>query len=330
MIQDAGSARSGDQPLVSVIIPAFNVAKYINRTLASVCEQTYPHVEIIVIDDGSTDETADIAKSFGDPRIIYHRQENAGQGPARNHGMRLARGDFITFLDADDYYLPSKIEEQVLALLEHPEPSACYCSILNFYSDRPTELLAKYRGYSGNIFPKLMTFSTFVQPNTLMIRRQVMDVVGFWNETRYYPEDWEYSLRIAKAGFSFHFIDKALVAVELRPGSNTTMDIQWILKSNLLSLIYSLSKEMSESEKQEYGIPKLIESTKMKLAAAYLIVGNRRKYARTVMSMKNLLLAIPSGLFIPVMWLMPIGVVQRTAVSLWKWHTRRSFAAAAV
>jgi glycosyltransferase involved in cell wall biosynthesis len=327
MIQDANPV-VGPQPLVSVIIPAFNVAKYLNRALASVASQTYSNVEILVIDDGSTDETGPIARSFADSRIVYRYQKNAGQGPARNHGMRIARGDFITFLDADDYYLPTKIEEQVTALREHPERSACYCGVLNFYSDRPAELLYRFRGYSGNIFPELVTFATFVQPNTLMIRREVVAAVGYWNETRYYPEDWDYSLRIAKAGFSFHYVDNPLVAIELRPGSNTSMDIQWILKTNQLGLIRSLSEDMSDSERRKYRIPELIESTKAKLAVAYLIVGNRREYTRTVLSMKNQLLAIPSRLFIPVLWLMPVSVVRRMAMSLWEWHTRRTFAAA--
>ncbi|PJA94745.1 hypothetical protein CO130_02855, partial [Candidatus Jorgensenbacteria bacterium CG_4_9_14_3_um_filter_38_10] len=88
-------------PLVSIIIPAYNAEKYIQRALESALAQTYKDIEIIVIDDGSTDKTAEIIKTYQDPRIIYFFQKNQGQGPARNNGIKKSQGEYITFLDAD-------------------------------------------------------------------------------------------------------------------------------------------------------------------------------------------------------------------------------------
>jgi len=95
-------------PRFSVIIPAYNSATTLARAVDSVLAQSYPAQEIIVIDDGSTDETADIAGRYGD-KLRYLRQDNAGVSSARNHGARIAKGDWLTFLDADDWYYPNRL-----------------------------------------------------------------------------------------------------------------------------------------------------------------------------------------------------------------------------
>ena len=99
-------------PLVTVIITAYNTEKYVKQAIESVIGQTYQHLEIIVVDDGSTDQTGTIAQSFGD-KILYVRQENKGESGARNTGVMRATGEYISFLDADDYYVPEKIEKEV-------------------------------------------------------------------------------------------------------------------------------------------------------------------------------------------------------------------------
>jgi hypothetical protein len=109
-------------PLVSVIIPAFNSGDFIGRSIKSVLNQTYPHYELIVIDDGSSDNTAEVIGGISSG-IVYGRQENLGPSAARNHGVRLARGEFIAFLDSDDYWLPAFLSICVDFLNRHPEAS---------------------------------------------------------------------------------------------------------------------------------------------------------------------------------------------------------------
>jgi len=106
-------------PLVSVIIPAYNATAFLGETLDSVLAQTYPNLEIIVVDDGSTDDTPDLLGSYGD-RIRVLRQANSGQATARNHGAREAHGELLAFLDSDDLWDPDKIARQVELLDRFP------------------------------------------------------------------------------------------------------------------------------------------------------------------------------------------------------------------
>jgi glycosyltransferase involved in cell wall biosynthesis len=112
--------------IVSVIIPTYNSAKYIEETLHSACEQTYHSLEIIVVDDCSTDETASLVKALKDPRVRLIRQdENGGAGVARNAGVAVASGRFIAFLDSDDIWFPTKIEKQI-AFMKENAVTSCY------------------------------------------------------------------------------------------------------------------------------------------------------------------------------------------------------------
>lgn len=106
-------------PLVSIIIPAYNYARYLDKALTSCREQTYKHLEIIVIDDGSTDNTRDVVARF--PEVVYLFQQNRGVSAARNNGLARATGAFIAFLDADDYLLPESVALRVELLKSHPD-----------------------------------------------------------------------------------------------------------------------------------------------------------------------------------------------------------------
>jgi glycosyltransferase involved in cell wall biosynthesis len=110
-----------DNPLVSIIIPTYNYGKYIRKALTSCLNQTYRNIEIIVIDDGSRDDTGEIVTSFTDPRIIYRLQKNQGVSVARNKGLDAAAGEFITFLDADDYLMADSVKIRVDALQSYTE-----------------------------------------------------------------------------------------------------------------------------------------------------------------------------------------------------------------
>src|SRR5215213_6400356 len=119
------SETQGGLSMVAAIIPVYNGASQIQRSIESVLAQTRQVDEVIVIDDGSTDQTADVVRSYGD-RVRLLQQKNAGVAAARNHGMREARSQWIAFLDHDDAWLPEKIEEQLGALEAKPEARVCY------------------------------------------------------------------------------------------------------------------------------------------------------------------------------------------------------------
>ena len=114
---------------ISVVIPAYNHGRFLREAIDSVLAQTYAPLEIIVVDDGSTDDTEQIVRSYGD-RVRYIRQQNAGVGAARNNGIANARGEYVAFLDSDDLWLPEKLAVQVEYMRRHPECAACavpYC-----------------------------------------------------------------------------------------------------------------------------------------------------------------------------------------------------------
>lgn len=121
-----------EKPLVSVIIAAYNAEQYIEETLDSILNQSHQVLEIIVVDDGSIDRTAEIVKAFH-PRVRYAYQENSGScASPRNHGLRIARGKYLTFFDADDIMLPKKIEQQVREMEENPSAVLCVINYCNF------------------------------------------------------------------------------------------------------------------------------------------------------------------------------------------------------
>lgn len=109
-----------ESPLVSVIIPVYNYDRYLGEAVESVLGQTYQHLEVIVVDDGSTDQSGEVARSFAGRGVRYCQQVHAGIGPARNKGVELAQGDFLAFLDADDRWPLEKIERQLLAFENDP------------------------------------------------------------------------------------------------------------------------------------------------------------------------------------------------------------------
>lgn len=195
----ANGQGDGECALVSVILPTYNRASLIGASIQSVLLQTYKNFELIIVDDGSTDETAKVVRSYSDPRIRYVRQENKGRSNARNHALALAKGKYITFLDSDDLYLPEKIELQVAYLSEHPETSMVYTSA--YCIDEQGGMLGeKYiASVSGYIYDQIAFFRpvTITLP-TVMTYKSVMDDVSGFDECMHRFEDTDMWRRISK------------------------------------------------------------------------------------------------------------------------------------
>lgn len=262
---------------VSIIIPAYNAARYIPRALRSVLSQTYPHLEVVVVDDGSTDDTADVVRGIGDDRVRYLYQANTGQGAARNHGIRASRGEYLAFLDADDIYLPQKAERQVELLSCQDHYSVVYCNMLHFDSQRPWVGYKKRTAYrSGNLLPELLRTS-LINLNTVMMTRKVLaQVGGFAERGRYYSEDWDLWLRLTLAGVEFGYLDEDLVLVEWRPDSNTTMEVQWIIKSNAIEMFRRLIPHPVRVGGTSFTADRTVAGLEFKLALACLMAGRRK------------------------------------------------------
>lgn len=189
---------------VSVIIPAYNQGHYLAAATQSALNQTYPDVEVLVVDDGSTDETAQVAQQFTDPRVRYIYQENRGLSGARNTGIRHATGDFVTYLDSDDLFLPEKLTILLDELQKRP--------FLGFVAGqaRPVDETGQP---IGKLFdkplpadPTHLLLGNPLHVGSVLLRRDWQERVGFFDETLRSYEDWDMWLRLALAGCEMGYV----------------------------------------------------------------------------------------------------------------------------
>ncbi len=212
-----------DRPLVSVVVVCWNDWPDVEHAIDSALAQTWPNLEVVVIDNGSTDATAsELPRRFAG-RIQYHRQENRGAAGGRNAGLARCRGEFIQFLDGDDLLAPTKIARQVEFLLAHPEFGVaagrfrCFRSTpdvsaaLLFDRDPPNLEDAKAALLKGSFCP----------PICFLLRRAVVDAVGPMDERLRRTEDLDYWLRVAFAGFRFGATPEAWSFYRRRAGQKT-------------------------------------------------------------------------------------------------------------
>ncbi len=195
-------------PDISVIIPTFNRAPLLPRALESVRCQLHPPTEIIVVDDGSSDETPEvIIRQF--PEVQYIRQENCGVSKARNIGIQAATGEWIAFLDSDDEWLPAKLAEQVKALQIHPEYRICHTDEIWIRRGKRVNPMKKHRKYGGYIFQQCLPLC-IISPSSVMIHRSVFQEVGMFDENLPACEDYDLWLRVC-ARYPVLYIEKPLI-----------------------------------------------------------------------------------------------------------------------
>jgi len=163
-----------NNPLVSVIIPVYNGERYLAQTIESALAQTYQPIEIIVIDDGSTDGSAEVVKRF--PSVRYQFQTNRGIGGARNRGVELATGDFLAFLDGDDLWSPSKLTRQMDTFEAEPALDMVFGHVKQFYSPELGESIKAKLRYNDEIIPGY-------HAGSMLIKREAFLRVGWFDTT---------------------------------------------------------------------------------------------------------------------------------------------------
>ena len=195
-------------PLVSIIIPSYNRASLLLEAIDSVFNQTFEDFELIIIDDGSTDETAATLKKISRP-FLYRFQENQGVSSARNHGLLLTQGKWIAFLDSDDLWLPKKLETQLEFFSQNPAALICQTEEIWIRNGRRVNPQKKHQKFSGDIFDPSLKLC-LVSPSAVMIERELFDRVGCFDESLPACEDYDLWLRISSQ-FPIYLIENPLV-----------------------------------------------------------------------------------------------------------------------
>lgn len=202
-----------NKPLVSVIIPVYNAGKFLDETIQSAILQTWPNIEIIIVDDGSTDNSVAIATKYAGEKVQVFIQQNKGASAARNYGLKEAKGDYIQFLDADDILSPDKIEGQ-MNILNGSQTHLALCRVVHFNdgedfrnspikdddwfckdTDDPVDFLLKLNA-GEDVMPG---YGSMVQPNSWLTPRNLIDKAGPWNEFRCPDDDGEFFCRVILA-----------------------------------------------------------------------------------------------------------------------------------
>jgi glycosyltransferase involved in cell wall biosynthesis len=188
--------------LVSVIIPVFNGAKTIAQTIASVQQQTFQNLEILVMDDGSQDETIAVVQqlSQADPRIQIQSHSNRGPSASRNRGLTIAKGEYVSFLDADDLWTPDKLQAQMEALQSVPEAIVAY-SWTDFIDGDDRVLHSGLRSrHNGTVLAALLQGNFLESGSNALVRTDWARQVGGWDDSLWTAEDWDFYLRLAAQG----------------------------------------------------------------------------------------------------------------------------------
>lgn len=211
-------------PTVSVIIPAYNQGHYLGRAIQSVLDQTYPDFEIIVVDDGSTDNTAEVSQGFTDPRLRYVYQENRGLSGARNTGIRNSSGKYQTYLDSDDLFLPDKLK----FLTEELERNSDYGFVAG--QSIPIDDNGKQIGKLFDVRPpdnglKFLLHNP-LHVGSVMLCRSWQERVGFFDETLHSYEDWDMWIRLVRAGCKMGWIPRPVSLYRFHPGQMTRIGNQ--------------------------------------------------------------------------------------------------------
>ena len=217
-------------PKVSIIVPAFNQAHFLRKCIDSALTQTFNDLEVIVVDDGSTDDTPRVAGEFDTyDNFKYLRQDNMGCGTARNRGMNESAGEYLCFLDSDDFYHPEKVALQASILDESPDIDFVYCDIVTVdengrESGQAFSVGESRKVLSGNIFCSLFLGGYF-PPHTVMVRRAVLEKFGPFDTSFGGHSDYELWLRLAAEGCRAYYLDRKLAFYRVHSAS-MSKDIQ--------------------------------------------------------------------------------------------------------
>lgn len=228
-------------PRVSVLIPTYNCARFLGQAIDSVLAQTFQDFEILVVDDGSTDDTAQVVARY--PRVRYIRREHCGVSASRNAAVAAATGEIVVFLDADDFWLPEKLEKQVAYLDENPNCMLIFTKAENFYEDEAASLGEKQQGlFNGSLERCIITCA---------IRRCVFQKHGGFRTDYPHGEDTQFMYRLSISGISLdHCLEEVLYMRRIH-SSNISLTHEPPGGNRLMQIMADALREVKRRKKEQ-------------------------------------------------------------------------------
>lgn len=228
-----------DTPLISVVIPTFNREKILPRAIKSVLNQTYKNLELIIVDDGSTDNTDKIVRGFSDTRIRYYKQKlNRGGAAARNVGIKLSKGELISFQDSDDEWLPEKLERQVKKFNEVSDDVGVICCGYEFIYERTKEVVSKSIPVEKGDVYKIMLTNNYTGPLAVLMKAACLEKVGLFDEEMPCCHDWDLWIRVARH-YKFDYVPNILAKAYIHGEQlSTNLEIKIKGKEKILEKYY--------------------------------------------------------------------------------------------
>lgn len=264
-------------PTISVIIPTYNRAKLLVEALESAFQQTRLPDEILVMDDGSTDDTERVVAQYGE-RLRYIRQKNAGPSAARNHGIREATAEFVGFLDSDDLWAKDRLERQLASLALHPELDFIFGLEAKFTVEQQFDRceikdqeVRKCLDSLNCLLPDpfgLLLKENFIPTSSVLFRRSCIGTVGFMDESINQAEDYDLWLRFALHGFRFGFVNAVLC---YRRQHDESLVNQWVNRTRSTAAVLSRYRDQSPAQR---------EYVARRLSGLYYDLGSRLLYQR--------------------------------------------------
>ncbi|MBL1199317.1 MAG: glycosyltransferase [Nostoc sp. GBBB01] len=244
-------SQSQNLPKISVIIPAYNSENTIIHTINSVLNQTFTDLELIVINDGSQDSTLDIVKQIQDPRIKVFSYSNAGGNASRNRGLKLAVGEFVSFLDADDLWTPNKLESQLKALEKNLSAKVAYSWTDYIDINGDYVLSGKRININGDVYENLLVSNFLENGSNPLIYRTALNSLGGFDESLAAAQDWDMWLRLAS---KFDFVCVPSVQILYRISANSVSSNLVRQEKACLQLLERAYQERPSAFKQNWSI----------------------------------------------------------------------------
>tara|TARA_B100000686_G_C16493614_1_gene813395 strand:+ start:84 stop:905 length:822 start_codon:yes stop_codon:yes gene_type:complete len=264
---------------ISVVIPTYNRKSFLQNAIDSVLTQTYQNIELIIIDDGSSDKTIEyLNKKY--PRIKIFKQSNKGVSAARNKGIELSSNDWIAFLDSDDRWHPKKLEKQVKNLIEKPKFKICHTNEIWIRKGKKINQHKKHKKYGGFIFDKCLN-SCLISPSSVIIHKNIFKEIGLFNEKLLVCEDYDLWLRITSK-FPVLYLDEKLT-IKYGGHINQLSKKYWGMDRFRIIALENVIKNNFLIKKNE-KLAKIILKEKIKI---YLEGLKKRKKLKEIIYYKN-------------------------------------------